>query len=314
MVEFRTDVANIYHSIDNALLSINDPTIFVKGNNYLNDSFNFYNLIEHYYKFISTKLINSNIKSAISIEAGIPSIVNGNIDALYYILTTAFMSALHNTAIGKIAITFRKENDLINIRVVDTGNGNSKEINNNKYVLLDSYLKLFNGYYNVEEARELGTTLNMYLSINGQGNDFIEPVILSECDLALKDDYQNKKILLFENNSNNNTSLSKIFETFNLEIDYSSDIESTLSKLKLETDYDLIFIDMLTNDNIEAAKTIKHLSKNFGYNISPIVALIPYKSIVNERKCFESGYDYCIPLAIDIDKLDSLITNDKTSV
>ena len=315
--EFNKDLNIINNHIDNALLNITNKTVFINNSDRIIDSINLANVFSRFNKFANNKLIYSNVKLSLNIDNNVPSVIQGNIDIFYYILTTSFMTALKQTEVGRINIIVQRIDNYLLIRIIDTGSGRTKEEYANilnidsDYLLLYNYLKSFNGYLNISGQKEVGTTLDMYLSLSNPSNEtIILNNIISEDNNIVNN--EKKKVLLVENNNTSVYCLTKIFSKHNFEVETVNDLNSVMNKIKMGIAYDYIFVDLLINDSeYDIGKSIKELSQKFNYSIPLLVALLPYKSIRYEKQYLNNGYDYCLPMSIDNDEINKFLSSKK---
>lgn len=318
--EFNNDISKVINSVDSALISICNKTVFVDRNSYYKADFKIYSIVQYFYHFALIKLNNSNVRLKVSIESGLPVTINGNENVFFYLLSTSFMASLNMTKLGIINITLSKvnidNNNYMRITVIDTGSGKSIEeyqniINSDiNYLLISEYLKIFNGYYTIEGKKDFGTTFTMYLPISSASNEVMNGVEFSDDTFKTTiKDYEQKKILLVEKDQMSKYCLLNLLSIFNFNIVCIDDIQKAVDSIKQGVVYDSVFVDVSISNDYDVAKSIKELKRRFNLSIPSLIAIIPYNSVKYEKICYEYGFDFCISKAIDVNTINKLLSN-----
>lgn len=118
--------------------------------------------------------------------------------------------------------------------------------------------------------------------------------------------WNNKKVLLVDDDMRNIFALSSILQQHNLQIEIAGNGVEALEKLKETTDFDIVLMDIMMPemDGYEATRRIRQMDK---YKNIPVIALTA-KAMKNDReKCMEAGASDYMAKPVDTDKLLSLM-------
>ncbi len=122
-----------------------------------------------------------------------------------------------------------------------------------------------------------------------------------------KAEYNNKqlRILLAEDNRMNQLIASRIFEKIGYTIDMADNGMRALEKME-QKDYDLVFMDiqMPEMDGLEATRQI---TKKYGENAPPIIAMTANVLSENEHDCKEAGMKDFLSKPFTIERLEAII-------
>ncbi|MCD9025976.1 response regulator [Cohnella silvisoli] len=118
--------------------------------------------------------------------------------------------------------------------------------------------------------------------------------------------FENKKILLVDDDVRNVFALSSVLEHQQMKVVYAENGREALNKLKTETGIDLVLMDIMMPemDGYEAMRLIR---ENADWNSIPIIALTAKAMMDDRNKCIEAGASDYITKPINTDQLLSLI-------
>lgn len=118
--------------------------------------------------------------------------------------------------------------------------------------------------------------------------------------------FDNKKILLVDDDARNMFALSSVLEHRNMRVVYAENGLEALDKLEKEPDIDLVLMDIMMPE-MDGYEAMQRMRDNPSWSKIPIIALTA-KAMMDDRiKCIESGASDYITKPVNKDQLLSLI-------
>ncbi|MEG0407959.1 MAG: ATP-binding protein [Bacilli bacterium] len=284
----------------------------------IENPYNFVDEITKMCKVTSTRIGDKNIKFKLDIAEDIPYELVGDKIHVKEIVNNLLSNAIKYTDSGEINLNIRCVNNIrknisnITISCQDTGRG----------IKTDYINKLFNRFERLDiekntttEGTGLGLAITKSLvdmmggkiNVNsqfGKGSIFIVEITqkiskkerpINETSTVItsniNNNYENKKILIVDDNLLNIKVAKRALSTFNFEIDEATDGLKCLEKVINGNEYDLILMDiMMPNMSGEAA--LAKLKENPDFKI-PVIALTADALSGAKEKYIEEGFaDY----------------------
>jgi len=242
---------------------------------------------------------------------------------LKQILTNLLNNAFKFTHKGSIQVGFKLKKKFIEIYVKDTGIGISKE---EQKIIFDRFRQV-----EITTARKYGGT-GLGLSISKaflnkmggkiwlesekeKGSKFYFTIPIEKTKISNKKDedsnletqktfhFENKTILIAEDEESNFVLLETIFEKSNANLIHAKNGKIAVEKVKTEK-IDLILMDikMPILDGLEATRQIKQINKAI-----PIIAQTAYAMTDDKAKALKAGCDDYITKPIDEEKLNDIL-------
>lgn len=292
--------------------------------------YNFVEEINKMVKVTSTRIDDKPIEFKLNIAEDIPYELIGDKVHTKQIINNILSNAIKYTEKGHINLTIRCVNDLSNnktnliISCQDTGRGIKKE-NINK--LFDKFERLDVEKNTTTEGTGLGLAITKALvemmggKINvqsqfGSGSIFVIqiPQKISKFTKTMTDkeldntgsklylnslnqninnniDYNNKKVLIVDDNALNIKVAKRALHDFKFDIDEANDGIQCLNKVQKGNEYDLILMDIMM-PNMSGESALKKLKENPDFKI-PVIALTADAVAGAEKKYKDEGFaDY----------------------
>ena len=265
---------------------------------------------------INLKAVEKKISFLVDYQYPLPKLIQSDPTRLKQVLINFIGNAIKFTNKGsvKVKVSYLKDEDKLQIEVVDTGIGmNEEEIS-----------KLFKAFHQANKTitrRFGGTGLGLTISkeiieklsgsvevesIKGQGSTFrfkfpVGPVVdlefvnknplLNPAKDSSDVDCYKGRVLLVEDDEENQRIISYFIKKKGLEVETADDGEVAVGKA-LGGEFDLIFMDMNLPklDGVSAVKAIKGLKLK-----TPIVALTATQSREDIERLLQAGCDDYLP-------------------
>ena len=162
-------------------------------------------------------------------------------------------------------------------------------------------IELQGGSIMVESEIEKGSKFSFLIQFKKAQNGIVKTVKLKKEKLS-PDFLQNINILLVEDNELNQLLAIKVFEKFDKTIDIADNGKIAIDKIE-KNKYDIILMDiqMPEMDGIELTKYIR---SNFGSKSkTPIIALTAHATLVEKKRCLDSGMNDYLSKPFDFNEL-----------
>ncbi len=257
------------------------------------------------YKTIS---MNKGIEFRSNIEHNIPDMLYGDSIGLKKVLTLLLKESIKNTNKGYIEFNVNTiiKKDIIRliITIEDSGIGikanelESVKINNKN--ISESYktITLMNGTMILSSNYGMGTKISIIL------DQKIEEKVTKELTMY-KNTYDNKSILVVDDNESTHKLIEKLLKDNNINIDYSLNGKETINKIKSKNKYDLILIDEELSQ-ITGAELLIKLKEIRNFNI-PVILLTKDNNYEYSEEYLKQGFTSVIIKPLKKDNLLQVI-------
>ncbi len=314
----------LFEMIDNTIDASKIESGIYKINNI---EYKLSSMVKKLYFETLNSISNDNVKLEFNVNENIPSILYGDCDKLYRVLSNILSNSVKYTNVGKIifsidGIIIDNKVELI-FKISDSGIGIKEE----------NFDKVFSKFSKIDDKKEVkGTGLGLYLSkkmiemLNGEisfestyeaGTTFYVKIKQDIKDLACigKVEYKNNidnslnlfdasgyKALIIDNNRQDINVMKMILKEYKLNIKDILILEDNYDSLNIDEKYNLIFINgkSLGEDNLRILRTF--LSKD-----GKIIALT---SNLLDNSCnysISNIYDECLLKPIDLLEIDKIL-------
>ena len=257
------------------------------------------------YKTIS---MNKGIEFRSNIEHNIPDMLYGDSISLKKVLTLLLKESIKNTNKGYIEFNVNTiiKKDIIRliITIEDSGIGikanelESVKINNKN--ISESYktITLMNGTMILSSNYGMGTKISIIL------DQKIEEKVTKELTMY-KNTYDNKSILVVDDNESTHKLIEKLLKDRNINIDYSLNGKDTINKIKSKNKYDLILIDEELSQ-ITGAELLIKLKEIRNFN-TPVILLTKDNNYEYSEEYLKQGFTSVIIKPLKKDNLLQVI-------
>ena len=257
------------------------------------------------YKTIS---MNKGIEFRSNIEHNIPDMLYGDSIGLKKVLILLLKESIKNTNKGYIEFNVNTiiKKDIIRliITIEDSGIGikanelESVKINNKN--ISESYktITLMNGTMILSSNYGMGTKISIIL------DQKIEEKVTKELTMY-KNTYDNKSILVVDDNESTHKLIEKLLKDNNINIDYSLNGKDTINKIKSKNKYDLILIDEELSQ-ITGAELLIKLKEIRNFNI-PVILLTKDNNYEYSEEYLKQGFTSVIIKPLKKDNLLQVI-------
>ena len=257
------------------------------------------------YKTIS---MNKGIEFRSNIEHNIPDMLYGDSIGLKKVLTLLLKESIKNTNKGYIEFNVNTiiKKDIIRliITIEDSGIGikanelESVKINNKN--ISESYktITLMNGTMILSSNYGMGTKISIIL------DQKIEEKVTKELTMY-KNTYDNKSILVVDDNESTHKLIEKLLKDSNINIDYSLNGKDTLNKIKSKNKYALILIDEELSQ-ITGAELLIKLKEIRNFN-TPVILLTKDNNYEYSEEYLKQGFTSVIIKPLKKDNLLQVI-------
>ena len=277
-------------------------------------------------KLVETRIGEKDIEFKTNLALDLPEYLYGDKGKIKQIIMNLLTNAVKYTEKGhidfKVMCVNENNNCNLTIMVKDTGRGIKKE-------QID---KLFTKFNRLDEDKNTtleGTGLGLAItksliemmggkivvdSTYGKGSKFtvfikqkISDKELKENHSTIRNTFENKRVLLVDDNKLNLKVATKILSEYKLNIDCCESGYECLEKINNNEKYDLIFMDIMMPklNGIETLKKLKEL-KNFN---TPVVALTADALGEQVNKYKESGFSEYLAKPIEKEELTKVLNN-----
>ncbi len=257
------------------------------------------------YKTIS---MNKGIEFRSNIEHNIPDMLYGDSIGLKKVLTLLLKESIKNTNKGYIEFNVNTiiKKDIIRliITIEDSGIGikanelESVKINNKN--ISESYktITLMNGTMILSSNYGMGTKISIIL------DQKIEEKVTKELTMY-KNTYDNKSILVVDDNESTHKLIEKLLKDSNINIDYSLNGKDTINKIKSKNKYALILIDEELSQ-ITGAELLIKLKEIRNFN-TPVILLTKDNNYEYSEEYLKQGFTSVIIKPLKKDNLLQVI-------
>ena len=256
-----------------------------------NSKYNIKNLLKEIITIYTTISKNKNLEFRTNIEHNIPKLLYGDSINLKKSIMNILTTSIKSTDKGYIEFTVNTiiKNDICRliITVEDSSIGKSsselENIKQNNKSINESYklITLMNGTMIISSDYGIGTKYKLII------DERIVNTTNPETNKYLKD-YENKKILVIDDNKQTGLIFTKYLKNNHIAIDTAYTGRETLNKIKAKNKYDLIILDEELSQitGYELLKELKHL-RNF---TTKVILLTKDNNYEYNKKYQEEGF------------------------
>ncbi|BFU78758.1 hypothetical protein ALC152_19730 [Arcobacter sp. 15-2] len=270
------------------------------------------------------KASQKNISLHLDISKNVPLSLNSDPLRIKQVISNLVSNAIKFTHKGKnIYITIAYRDNYLDISVKDEGVGIANE-------KLKHIFEAFNQEDNSTTREYGGTGLGLSISSElvsllggtlqvsskiGKGSEFYFTIPVTIGTLVEKIDskrekitFENKRILLVEDNKSNQILMSVILKQMNLAFDIANNGEEAVDIFKINK-YDLVLMDenMPKMNGLEASKIILDYEKTHTIKHTPIVALTANSLTEDKKRFLDAGMDEYLSKPIDRFELNRVL-------
>ena len=326
--ELKENINDIIDS-SNSLLEIVGNVIDInKIENKIYDlkekNYNIRDLVEKLIKLNTKKYSKENVVFKYSVSDNTPSNLFGDKTKIKEIINNILDNSFKYTNKGSISLTINSvlDNDICNliIEIKDTGIGiKSEDLN-----------KIFNGNdidndinSNVNRdglgllvSKDLVNLLNGTITVSsyyGSGSVFtinIPQKLKNELEIVEQTNttkFNNKKILLVDDDRLNNRILKRLLKIYNIELDTCERGIECIDKINNGEQYDLILMDIMMPD-INGVDTLKKLKSNKNFN-TKVIALTADALSTSRNKYLKAGFTEYLAKPFKKEELEEKLKN-----
>ena len=273
-----------------------------------NTKYNIKNIIKYLVITYQDICLNKGIEFRSNIEHNIPDILYGDSIGLKKVLTLLLKESIKNTDKGYIEFNVNTiiKKDIIRliITIEDSGIGikanelESVKINNKN--ISESYktITLMNGTMILSSNYGMGTKISIIL------DQKIEEKVTKELTMY-KNTYDNKSILVVDDNESTHKLIEKLLKDSNINIDYSLNGKDTINKIKSKNKYALILIDEELSQ-ITGAELLIKLKEIRNFN-TPVILLTKDNNYEYSEEYLKQGFTNVIIKPLKKDNLLQVI-------
>ena len=295
----------------------------------VNVDYNLKKNCENITKLVKTRIGEKPIDFRVSIASDIPDILHGDSGKIKEVITNILTNAVKYTEKGfvefKVSCINQNDTSTIFISVEDSGRGIKKE----------HLQKLFTKFQRLDEDKNTtieGTGLGLAITKSlvdmmggkiivqskyGEGSKFsvyLKQKIVAMVDNSVKEEteeqnmsYENKKVLIVDDNMLNLKVAARLLKEFKLEPELLNSGFECLDKINAGNTYDLILMDDMM-PKMSGVETFKKLKEIDGFNI-PVVILTANAISGMKEKYLEDGFDDYLAKPIDKNELRRVFAN-----
>lgn len=171
--------------------------------------------------------------------------------------------------------------------------------------IVKQILKLMNSQIQVKSEMGLGSNFYFELDIPNSKNNFVEEKNI----VLIKKDFAGKKVLLVEDNLQNQIIAKKLLAKLNLKVELAENGQMALEKVKSQK-FDLILMDIQlpVMDGFEASSSIRKLESEI-INPTPIIALTATALEDTKKLVLKSGMNDYLPKPFTFEALSEKISD-----
>ena len=273
-----------------------------------NTKYNIKNIIKYLVITYQDICLNKGIEFRSNIEHNIPDMLYGDGIELKKVLTLLLNESIKNTDKGYIELNINTiiKNEIMRliITIEDSGIGikanelESVKINNKN--ISESYkaITLMNGTMILSSNYGIGTKIKIIL-------DQKMDIHVNKEETEYNAIYDNKSILVVDDNESTYKLIEKLLKDNNINIDYSLNGKETINKIKSKNKYDLILIDEELSQ-ITGAELLIKLKEIRNFNI-PVILLTKDNNYEYSEEYLKQGFTSVIIKPLKKDNLLQVI-------
>ena len=326
--ELKENINDIIDS-SNSLLEIVGNVIDInKIENKIYDlkekNYNIRDLVEKLIKLNTKKYSKENVVFKYSVSDNTPSNLFGDKTKIKEIINNILDNSFKYTNKGSISLTINSvlDNDICNliIEIKDTGIGiKSEDLNkifNGNEIDNDINSSVNRDGLGLLVSKDLVNLLNGTITVSsyyGSGSVFtinIPQKLKNELEIVEQTNttkFNNKKILLVDDDRLNNRILKRLLKIYNIELDTCERGIECIDKINNGEQYDLILMDIMMPD-INGVDTLKKLKSNKNFN-TKVIALTADALSTSRNKYLKAGFTEYLAKPFKKEELEEKLKN-----
>ena len=293
----------------------------------VNTKYNLREILDNLAKLITTRIGEKDLELKTDFALDLPDILYGDSGKVKQVITNVLTNAVKYTEKGEINFKVSCVNEQNNCRLIisisDTGRGIKQEqidklftkfqrLDEDKNTTVEGtglglaitkrLVEMMGGKIVVSSVYGSGSTFTIYLNqeiINGlyEKENIIEDKVLK---------FDNKKVLLVDDNKLNLKVGTKILKEYNLDITCAESGFECINKIENNNHYDIILMDIMM-PKMGGVETLKRLKQMDGFN-TPVIALTADAIQGKVNKYLEVGFNGYLSKPIDNDELKKVLS------
>lgn len=297
-----------------------------------NSNYEVYEMLENVIELTKSKVIKKNLEIKANISDTIPTVLYGDSERIKQALLNLFDNAIKFTKSGsielKVTSTISGSLCRLKMSVKDTGIGISKgdihklfekfgKLNDSSLsvgnglglAITKNIVDLMGGKIDVESEKDLGSIFTITIDQKIISNVTKKEVVAHYNDEEVKVfDASGKKVLVVDDNRLNIKVISKILQSYNIEIVSCTSGQECLDILEKNQNFDLILMDdMMPNmSGIETLEILKKLARVSGFSI-PVVVLTANAVTGMKEEYLKKGFDDYLAKPIEKPELNRVL-------
>ena len=292
----------------------------------VNTEYNLKEILNNLTKLIKARIGEKDIELKTNFALDLPDVLYGDSGKVKQIITNILTNAAKYTEQGEINFTVNclnnKDQCKLIISVSDTGRGiKSEQIEKlfNKFERLDEdkntttegtglglaitkrLVEMMGGKIVVQSEYGEGSIFTIYLTQDIRNGLYKKEEVVE--DIV---NFDNKKVLLVDDNKLNIKVGTKILKEYNLNITSAESGFECINKIENNEKFDIILLDIMM-PKMSGVETLKRLKQIEGFNI-PVIALTADAIQGKEKKYLEVGFDGYLSKPIDTIELSQVLS------
>ena len=293
----------------------------------VNTKYNLREILDNLAKLITTRIGEKDLELKTDFALDLPDILYGDSGKVKQVITNVLTNAVKYTEKGEINFKVSCVNEQNNCRLIisisDTGRGIKQEqidklftkfqrLDEDKNTTVEGtglglaitkrLVEMMGGKIVVSSVYGSGSTFTIYLNqeiINGlyEKENIIEDKVLK---------FDNKKVLLVDDNKLNLKVGTKILKEYNLDITCAESGFECINKIENNNHYDIILMDIMM-PKMGGVETLKRLKQMDNFN-TPVIALTADAIQGKVNKYLEVGFNGYLSKPIDNDELKKVLS------
>ena len=298
----------------------------------VNTEYNLKEILDNLVKLIIPRIGEKDIELKTDFAVDLPEVLYGDSGKVKQIITNVLTNAAKYTDKGEINFNVSCVNEKDKCRLIisikDTGRG----------IKTEQIDKLFNKFQRLDEDKNTtteGTGLGLAItkrlvemmggkivvsSVYGEGSTFTIYLTQEIANSIYKKEevieenitFDNKKVLLVDDNKLNIKVGSKILREYNLEITPCESGFECINKIENNNKYDIILLDIMM-PKMSGVETLKRLKQIEGFD-TPVIALTADAIQGRENKYLEVGFSGYLSKPIEHNELKKVLSKFLISV
>jgi len=298
----------------------------------VNTEYNLKEILDNLVKLITPRISEKDIELKTDFAVDLPEVLYGDSGKVKQVITNVLTNAAKYTEKGEInfnvsCITEKQQCKLI-ISIKDTGRGiKTEQIDKlfNKFQRLDEdkntttegtglglaitkrLVEMMGGKIVVQSEYGEGSTFTIYLPQEIANSIYKKEEVIEE-----NITFDNKKVLLVDDNKLNIKVGNKILKEFNLDITPCESGFECINKIENDNKYDIILLDIMM-PKMSGVETLKRLKQISGFD-TPVIALTADAIQGRENKYLEVGFSGYLSKPIERSELKKVLSKYLISV